>query len=201
MKSKLFLSMAALLVAGILFTGCEGKEGPPGPTGAQGQKGDTGATGPQGTEGATGATGTANVIYSDWKAVPVTPTHKYSSEKVYRIAESKITKEIFDKGLVMAYARSGGSTWAYYLPQTLTTSYHGFNGSINFFFNVVEGSFYYCELWLSPTAVNSSWLAQDKPTYFSHVRYVILPGGVKARVKGLDYSNYEEVKKYYNIPD
>lgn len=201
MKTRILTLSFALMTAGVLFTGCEGPEGPQGPAGAKGDTGATGAQGATGPQGAAGATGTANVIYTEWKTIPVVPSSRYSDEKVYRIAEPKITKEIFDSGLVQAYVRSGASSWAYYLPQILTPSYTGFNGNINFYFNMVQGSLYYSELWVGPAAVNTSWNQQDKPTYFSQIRYLIIPGGTKARVGSLDYSDYEAVKKHYNLPD
>ncbi len=198
MKLKRITMSLALVTTVTLFTGCEGPEGPQGPAGEKGTTGEKGATG---AAGATGATGTANVIYSEWKAIPVVPSNRYDDEKMYRIVEPKITKEVFDSGYVQAYVRSGGSAWAYYLPQILTPSYTGFNGNINFYMNIVQGSLYYSELWVGPAAVNANWNKQDKPTYFSHIRYIIIPGGVKARVAGLDYSDYEAVKKYYSLPD
>lgn len=37
---------------------------------------------------------------------------------------------------------------------------------------------------------------------YTQFRYVIIPGGVPAgRAAAVDYSDYEAVKRYYNLPD
>jgi hypothetical protein len=98
-----------LLVGCLFLMGCEGKEGPQGPigetgaVGAQGPEGDTGSTGAQGIKGETGpagATGTANVIYSAWLPIPDKPNYKGNDYKEYAISAPKLTKDIFDSGLV-----------------------------------------------------------------------------------------------------
>lgn len=195
MKTKLFFQI--LLSGCLLLMGCEGEEGPQGP---KGDKGDTGAPGAQGSKGdtgasgAAGATGTANVIYSDWLAIPVKPNFKGSDYKEYGISAPKVTKEIFDNGMVYAYARSGGSASTFQLP-------YSFRNAYTCQIRLAQGWVFYSEDWMAPGTVSAAWLNNDKTDYFTHLRYIIIPGGQKARVAGLDYSNYEEVKRYYNIPE
>lgn len=201
MKTKLFYSF--LIVGGLFLAGCEGEVGPQGP---QGAKGDTGAAGPQGPQGPSGANGaqgatgaqgpagTANVIYSDWTALPTTPSAKGSNYKEYAVSAPKLTKEVFDTGMVFVYARSGGSASMFQLPYTFVNSY---TSSVR----LTQGFVIYGEDWTGGGTVSATWLNAARTDYFSHIRYVIIPGGQKARVAGLDYSNYEVVKRYYNIQD
>ena len=199
MRKLFIVKICTILVAGLVLAGCEGKEGPQGPAGAQGAKGDPGINGTNGAKGDTGAkgdkgdTGTANVIYSDWLAIPATPNFKGSNYKEYAIAAPKITQEVFNSGLVYAYARSGGSASIYPLSYTFTNSY-------SCRIRIQQSWVIYGEDWVSGT-VNSTWINSDKTDYFSHIRYVIIPGGIKARVAGLDYSDYEAVKAYYGLED
>lgn len=190
--------LVALLLSGSLFlSACEGETGPQGPkgdSGAAGAKGDPGVKGDTGAPGAAGATGTANVIYSDWTAIPAKPDFKGSNYKEYGISAPKVTKAIFDSGLVYTYARSGGSASTYQLSYSFPNTY-------TCYVRLSQGWVMYGESWQGAGAVSSTWLNSDKTDYFTHIRYVIIPGGQKARVAGLDYSNYEEVKAFYTIPD
>lgn len=202
MKKRLLLSTLPLLAAGIMFISCKGEDGAVGPAGA---KGDTGAQGTAGTQGTVGAkgdkgdAGTANVIYSEWTAIPETTTFKTARKKEYGISVPKITADVFNKGIVYAYARSGGSASAYQLPYFLTSD----DGSMAYDCSVriTQGWFFYGETWAGTGAVNTAWINTEKTNYFSHIRYVIIPGGAAARVASVDYADYESVKKYYNLPD
>jgi hypothetical protein len=191
MKKKLFISALSLLAVGVMFISCKGDEGAVGPGGA---KGDAGAQGTAGAKGDKGDAGTANVIYSEWISIPATPFGKTSTEKEYSISAPKITKDVFDKGIVYSYARSGGSASAYQLPLL-------FPGLYNCSVRISQGWFFYAETWAGPGAVNSAWINSEKTNYFSHIRYVIIPSGVAARIASLDYTDYEAVKKHYNLPD
>lgn len=196
MKKRLLLSGLPLLAAGIMFLSCKGEDGAVGPAGA---KGDTGAQGVAGPKGDKGDDGTANVIYSEWTAIPVTTTFKTARKKEYGISVPKITADVFNKGIVYAYARSGGSASAFQLPYFISSE----DGSSAYDCSVriTQGWFYYGETWAGTGAVNSTWINTEKTSYFSHIRYVIIPGGASARVASLDYSDYEAVKKHYNLPD
>jgi hypothetical protein len=194
-KKRLLLSTLHLLAAGIMFISCKGEDGAVGPAGA---KGDAGVQGTAGAKGDKGDAGTANVIYSEWTAIPLTPSYKDSKEKEYSISAPKITKDVFDKGLVYAYARSGGSATAFLLPYYNT---YQAGMTYNCSISISQGWVRYSEIWAGAGAVNSAWINSAKTTYFSHIRYVIIPGGASARVASVDYADYEAVKKYYNLPD
>ncbi len=177
--------------------GPQGATGPQGPTGAQGPAGAQGATGPQGPAGPQGATGpqgaqgepgTANVIYSDW-STPTSSDWQKLTEKnyIFGITEAKITQDIIDKGVVLAYCRQVANGPAYLLPLMLQTG----SGLTNYNVSAAIGK------------VNITFVElldiQGKPATGLQFRYVIIPGGIKSRAN-LDYSNFEEVAKAFGIP-
>lgn len=194
------LSLIALITIGVIFTSCEGPEGPQGPAGA---KGDTGAQGTAGQTGAAGATGTANVIYSEWLDFP-TGNHSSSTnfERVYVISAPKITQAIVDGGLVYTYVKETGG-WVGTLPYSSLYTSGGTSvvGSILNFSSITVGNVVFRQKWQTPGTPATSFSTSTKPVFASQLRYIIIPGGTKARVKGLDYSNYEAVKAYYGLKD
>lgn len=188
-------------------TGATGATGSTGVAGATGPKGDTGAgvAGPQGLPGATGATGATgpagaaggsgtgtvtaiNVIYSDWLSPSLVDWQKITEKSyLYRINEVKITQDIIDKGVVLAYSRQFSNGPAYLLPMMLETN----SGLTNYNISVILGkvNFIFSEL----------LDIQGKPAAGLQYRYVIIPGGVKSRVN-IDYTNFDEVSKAFGIP-
>ena len=185
--STKFLSFAVVMVMFILLDACKAEKGDVGPAGAAGANGTngatgaTGATGGTGATGATGATGTANVIYSDWISVTFT-----GSLAAYTgiITAPKLTQEILDKGLVQTYFKN-------------TT---GLVNSLNFYQPNGTTPF---SLWAYNTVgkinMNGANYNPSSPSYL--YRYILVPGGVGARKAAVDYTDYEAVKKYYNLPD
>ncbi len=159
--------------------GATGATGATGTTGAKGDKGDKGDTG---ATGATGATGTANVQYSDW--IPFTLTGTQSSNGTTNIILPKITQEVLDKYLIFSYIKFNISNWVYSLPLSFpsgggkdeTVAVRYYLGNVMITSNV--------------TYNNTSF------------RYVLVPGGVPTgRKAAVDYTDYEAVKKYYNLPN
>ena len=165
-----------------------GVAGPSGPTGPAGPTGPTGSQGSSGTAGGSG-TGTAiNVIYSDWFTPLFVDWQKISEKNyIYRINEVRITQEIIDRGVVLAYSRQFSNGPAYLLPMMLETN----SGLTNYNISVVLGkvNFLFSEL----------LDIQGKPATGLQYRYVIIPGGVKSRAN-IDYSNFDEVSKAFGIP-
>ena len=172
--STKLLSFAIVMVMFILLDACKAEKGEVGPAGANGTNGATGATGAIGGTGATGATGTANVIYSDWTTVAFTGSGTSWSGK---ITAPKITQDILDKGVVKAYFKFGSDIY---------------EGS---YVSAVNGAIMHYFINLGAINIRSTFNA----TY--PWRYIIIPGGVGARRAAVDYSDYEAVKKYYNLPD
>lgn len=204
MKTMLFKNLIVLLVVGMSLGACKkdagpiGPEGPKGEAGAPGAKGDPGTAGGKGDKGDTGATGakgdtgTANVIFSNWLPIPEKPFDRGGYYKEYSISAPRITQEIFNSGTVIVYARSGGSASTFQLPYSFYNTYSCRT-------RIAQGWIFYEEEWVSGT-VNSAWANREKTDYFTHIRYVIIPGGVNASANlGVDFNNYESVKAYYNL--
>lgn len=166
------LIFSCLMLSVAFFTqNCKTEVGPAGPAGA------TGATGPAGPAGPAGATGTANVIYSDWATVTFTGS---GTSWTGKITAPKVTQEIMDKGLVRTYFKFGNDVY---------------EGTYT---NLTGGATTAIYQYLSLGNINLR--ATFNATY--PWRYVIIPGGTASgRLANIDYSNYAEVKKAYNIPD
>jgi hypothetical protein len=177
--------------------GVTGPAGSPGATGAgtKGDKGDPGAQGTNGTDGATGEKGdkgdpgTANVIYSSWFTPNASDWQKISEiNYTYTITEGRITQDIVDRGVVLAYSRQNANSPSFLLPLTLTTSSSISNYNVGMIAEKVIINF--LEL-LEPSG---------KPANNLQYRYVIIPGGVQARAN-LDYTNFSAVARAFRIPE
>ncbi len=192
MKVNYFFQL--LLVASLFLSGCEGDEGPTGP---KGDKGDSG------TQGAKGDTGTANVIYSDWMSFP-TAAAATKVRKNFSFPAPKITQDIIDSGHVYGYIKhsSGG---VHPLPYANTLTYTASGEQAGSYLNTIligVGSISFNQDWLTPGTVPTVFAdANTVVGSYTNFRYIIIPGGQKARVAGLDYSDYEAVKKFYNLPE
>ena len=92
-------------------TGPTGAQGPAGPAGPTGPTGPTGAQGPAGPQGEPGTPGTSiqSFIFTN-KAVTLTGTTQ--------LQVPAITQDVVDKGVVLVYFRSTGTTAWYPLPYT-----------------------------------------------------------------------------------
>jgi hypothetical protein len=143
--------------------------------GPQGEVGPQGTQGSQGIQGNAGPIGTANVIYSEWTNITFTGS---GSSWQAKISAPKITQEILDKGLVKTYFKLDKNV--YELP-------------------LASGGLSY--LYQSISIGNINLLSNSKWSSEIPWRYVIIPGGIGARRANIDYSDYEAVKKAYNIPD
>jgi hypothetical protein len=187
-------------MAGLLFVSCEGKQGEVGPAG---QKGDSGAPGPTGPKGDIGS---ANVVYTEWLPIPAKATASWPNRKNFSFAAPKITKEVLDNGLVYAYVKTASVTvplpytvvYGYIINTNQATTYGTFMNTVL----LAEGSLSFNQDWITPNTppdvfANSTSVVGN----FTHLRYIIIPGGQKARVVGLDYNNYEAVKAHYGWVD
>jgi Collagen triple helix repeat (20 copies) len=220
-KNNLFISFC--LLAALFLYACKGENGAVGPQGPQGiqgiqgvagANGATGAAGTNGTNGkdgkdgatgATGATGTANVIFSDWIARPYPGTGttawgsgtKSGQNLIYRyslnyIDAPKITKDILDKGLVVVYLRipQFSPNGAFTLPYKV--------GGISqlLYSSLIENGIIY--LFAENEIAGASYLPDANISY----RYIIVPGGVAGgRYASINFNDYEEVKRVFNLKD
>ena len=187
--------------------GPKGDKGDPGEQGIQGEQGpkgdtgDQGRQGPKGDRGDEGDPGTANVIYSEWTTFDLdnwtaSLTFFGQTRREYPIDVTEIDSEIINKGTVMVYARFPGTiTRTQPLPiigpilsndRDQVLNFHIRLGLIHIeFYNLIE--------------------RDEDPGRFgsgNQYRYVIIPGGTPTgRIATPDLSDYEAVKRFYNIPD
>lgn len=184
MKQKTFYHPFSLLLAFILLITACSKEGPAGPAGPVGPQGPTGTTGSQGPKG---DTGTANVIYSAWLDVTFR-INQDSSAFIATIPAVRLTNPILTSGVVKVYLNLSTAATPVIVP-------------LPYF----DGDFIINTRYSSQTIQiiandNFSTVLNQAGAKVFQFRYVIMPGGTTAR-STVDLNNYEEVKKYYNIPD
>jgi hypothetical protein len=181
-----------LILVLALGQACEGPEGDPGPQGEKGDKGDTGAQGPAGPAGPAGTSVTAKVFEFEWD---------FKAEDDFELGFefAAVDLEVGEADVVLAYMFYGSykdvPIWAP-LPQSFNSNlgpykYNlAYNNLAMFIFlegadNVLAG--------LSTDVLNGNAF-----------RVVIIPGApVNGRVvkPNIDYKNYNEVAKYYNITE
>lgn len=194
MKTQSFFraSIAAtLLASSLLLTNCQptnGEKGDPGPQGEQGIQGPKGDPGPQ------GAVGTANVIYSNWIDMSNPSKWRRNNPSYWEatlVSTTSISQSIINSGVVLVYMKSSIS------PRVMLTPFTALGNYFTIYSNVFVGSI---SLWQQFPASNSP-VNLDLQGWNSY-RYVIIPGSVPGGRKiSIDYSNYEEVKKAFNLPD
>lgn len=184
------LRILLTLSLSLLFIACEGPEGPAGLDGLEGAQGVQGATGAQGPAGPLGAT---NVIYSPW-ITNVWVKDEVTKFVSHEIGAPKITQEIMDKGVVIAYFRE--SSYMDFI-KILPTIYYQNSVpvfSIDFSIHVGRLVFFHG----ASEATNGEGVETTSPN--SQIRYILLPGGAAGRVKyPVDFNNYEEVCSYFGI--
>lgn len=169
----------------ILFTSCtkEGPAGPAGPTGAQGVQGATGPIGPQ------GITGNANVTQYTYDN-----TFDFGANLDFNLQVST-TLDTMNRSLWFVYLKyAGGFDYYYPMPGL------GYNGS-----SYYRNTFYYNaslnKVIHNITRVNGSGEVYSGIKIIRIYANSALVGGRSgASSPVIDYTNYEEVRSYYNLP-
>jgi Collagen triple helix repeat (20 copies) len=181
-------AMLAVVAAVIFMDACKAEKGEVGPIGATGAVGAagaigaTGAKGDKGDTGTTGATGNANVVQISYTS----RTHT-GSDLQYNLPTT-ITKAIFDNSAYFVYvSNTGGNTYA--LPGWFT-----------------GGSNSYRTYTANSTTTQSIYIGRVAGTgsdVFTTTRILVIPANDlrTGRKAAVDYSDYEAVKKYYNLKD
>jgi len=171
--------------------GAQGPKGDPGsqgPGGPQGATGNTGATGPTGAQGPAGSNGTDGANGANGADGTMSVKSYLLINKSVTLTGftnfviPAITQDIVDKGVVLAYFRTTGSTGAYYaLPyseagRTITLSDFGV-GYVN-----IKANF-------SQTGLD--------------FKIVVIPGGSVTTLQiahpGINFKNYSEVATVLHI--
>jgi hypothetical protein len=182
MKKLRFLSAALLSASMIcLLTACPSATGEIGP---KGDKGDTGAQGPagvQGPAGPAGQNGNANVIQIS-----------YGARTWANTVGALITLNLTGVNASVA------SNSAYFTYIQLDNLWYAVPGEISSY-----GEF---RTYLSPQATSTVVIRRVTTGIALNataVRVIIIPASDlrNGRKAAIDYSNYEEVKKAYNLPD
>jgi hypothetical protein len=156
-------------------TGATGATGTAGATGAKGDKGDKGDTG---ATGATGATGNANVIQISYGS-------KTNTGGATTYTLTGVTAAQAAGAAILCYVDPNNGLW-YFMP--------GFSsGGTNQYRTFLEGNI------LSLSRVNASSTLET----FIRTRILVIPANDlrNGRRAAVDYTDYEAVKKYYNLRD
>jgi hypothetical protein len=140
----------------------------------------------KGDTGPKGDTGVANAIYSAWTNVQFSGAVLQSGDTVgvATITAPKITKDVLDKSLIKVYVNLGTAAAPNIAPLPYLDLINGF--WINVDFEVGK--------------INLIANGDGSAPY----RYIIVEGTVPANGRSaasVDWNNYEEVKRVYNIKD
>ncbi|OQP51853.1 hypothetical protein A4H97_27000 [Niastella yeongjuensis] len=141
----------------------------------------------KGDTGPKGDTGVANAIYSPWIDVQFTDgalVRPGDTVAVATIPAPQITKDVLDKGLVKVYANFGTAADPNIvaIPYLEPTGYFWVNANFE----------------VGNINLSSSWDADFSAPY----RYIIITGTVPTNGRqNVNWNDYNEVKKLYNIKD
>ena len=183
--------IAAIALSTFLFS-CT-KEGPVGP---QGPEGPQGPQGPQGAQGPAGSANVSTVLFTSpaWSGTQI------------NITVPQITTDIYNSGVVLAYMNFTSVNNVYYhVPGLVANAAYQIRvysqvGSMRFNAHNPDGSSATgtlptvdkIKVVIIPAANVSNGRISSTP------QQAILDELKKA---GVDINNYEEVEKYYNLPD
>jgi hypothetical protein len=185
MKTLHFLFAALLSVSlMILSNACTPTSGEVGPKGDKGDPGAQGVAGPAGPQGAAGPqgpagqNGNANVIQVTYGS----RTHT-GSQMTFSLPSS-ITSAMLNSSVFFTYVKQ--VDW-YALPGETQFGTRGYR---------VYASNTRADILINRTTGTGN-------DVFDSIRFLIIPATnlINGRKAAIDYSNYEEVKKYYNLPD
>lgn len=181
-KYSLLLSTAILAVFMILQSCTKPANGEVGPQGLTGPQGAAGPAGPAGSQGPAGQNGNANVIQ-----ITYGPKTHSGSEINYSL--TGVTQSTLTNSAYFTYVNPGNGLW-YSLPGT------------------TSGGTREYRTYVSAAATSTPLLYISRSTgtgteTFTATRIVIIPASDlrNGRKAAIDYSDYEAVKAYYNLPD
>ncbi|HRO46800.1 hypothetical protein [Agriterribacter sp.] len=189
MKKLTFqIAAVAFMAVGMLFTSCS-KEGPEGPAGPAGAAGPSGAQGPA---GAKGDPGTANVIYSQWLDV------SFDENGIAIISAPGLSKEILNSGSVKVYwnLNTEDDPFVVSLPCSVIAS-------ILFDVEETAPNIFIDPYFSEDEIILTSNYNVSSEQGISQFRYILIPGGTPAarKASGIDWNDYNAVKKYLNLKD
>ena len=195
------LGVAFMVAMFIFLDACKGEKGDVGPVGATGTIGATGTNGATGVTGATGVAGPkgdpgagANVLQVTFNSTFV-PPNAPTPAKVFTFP-SAITTNILDNSALLVYIKTSNFTDVWY-PVSGAGVFPG--GTVNPYVADVLRYF------LIPSDRTVS-IARESGSAIASIiatRCVIIPATTisTGRKAAVDFSDYEAVKKFYNLPD
>lgn len=144
------------------------------------------------------AASNAAVIYSSWANIPnwsaLTNAANYIYYQYTFSGLTRLNQDILAQGTILAYVRFEGSTEVYPMPFKRA-------------WDRVPGRLFY-ENWSVRINLNQLTAVIDpesngyNPPANAQFRYVLIPGDTPGgRKAAVDYNNYEEVRKAFNIPE
>jgi hypothetical protein len=187
---KLLFSLALLAMIG--FNSCtkegkQGEQGIAGINGTNGTDGTNGTNGVDGQQGIPGINGNANVRSATFHVY--TSSWTLAAPKYYKIISyGYITQDILDNGAVLVYMQDASGSW-YATPFILY--YTGYSTEIYQIIKVGQ----------VVITVMDSDLTQTSNPGDMIFKIVVIAGSAKSLHKNIDYNNYNEVKKTFNLTD
>ena len=189
--NKIF-SYSFILIFSISFTACSGSDGI---DGAIGPQGPAGVNGENGINGENGVDGNANVIASNWLDTNWNLTDD-PTNKVMQISITEISQDALrDNTLVMVYLMQYGTSSIYTLPSAGRWS----NTWYSFTFG--SNSLNYDGIIITLKSTDGVALTEYQSTANrgNRFRYILIPANTASGKSSINYSNYNEVIKYYGL--
>jgi hypothetical protein len=175
---------AILLTSSLLFIQCQGPQGEPGPQGETGATGAQGVAGPAGPQGPAGQNGNANVIQVTYGS------RTHNGNQMTFILPASITQAMLNSSIFFMYIKQGN--W-YALPGAGLNGLRSYRVYASASNSVASPSIF----------INRTTGTGDD--VFESIRFLIIPSTtqINGRVglPDIDFSDYNAVKVYYNLPD
>ena len=154
-------------------------------------KGDRGPTGPQGNANVRALT--FDVVSSDWQ-YQTNPQYQY----YVNLTEPDISQDILDNGMVIVYLSNGNNGWQA-IPVTgyIQGSSGGSTYNLEYKYSPVYG-LTQVTVWYYIVTNPTAWIP---PNPGSQTFKVVVVAGSLTSGSKVNWNNYDEVKKAFNLPD
>jgi hypothetical protein len=194
MKTYLRVVTKFLMIGCVAISACQGLEGPEGPQGPPGVAGAAGAKGDKGDTGAKGADGSSNVQQINYSA----RNHEGLTDLLLPLPQA-INRDIVDRSAFYVYVKQS-------VPKAN-------NEEDSFWFSIpgetIKGNTYTHFVFpgngqtLAGVFIRRTADFQSGSEHFEAVRVIIVTADkqISGRKEAIDYSNYEEVRKAYGLPE
>lgn len=195
MKTIVYKLSLCIFIFGMITLSCEGPAGPAGETGQQGPQGEPGSQGPQGEEG------TANVIYSEWFTF-IADSGSDEFFQFMRLSEPQLTREFLNNGgVVLVYVKVEQEEIIVVASLPLHSGvfladYRAFDAEAG-----VIGPQAFRGIQIHVETTDDTITIPDNFFEGHHLRYILIPGGMPAKLSQDFWENYEAVADYFGIRD